>query len=88
MERSEKTETETVMLKRFIAYYRPHRVMFTLDMGASLLVALIGVVYPMITRSMLNDLIPGRKYSLIIWSGLLLLGLYAMKMLLIKSGKK
>ena len=82
MGKIEHTKRRLPMLKRFIAYYRPHRVMFALDMGASLLVALIGVVYPMITRSMLNDLIPGRKYSLIIWSGLLLLGLYAMKMLL------
>ena len=82
MGKIEHTKRRLPMLKRFIAYYRPHRVMFALDMGASLLVALIGVVYPMITRSMLNDLIPGRKYILIIWSGLLLLGLYAMKMLL------
>ena len=44
------------MLKRFIAYYRPHRVMFALDMAASLLVALIGVVYPMITP--VDDLHP------------------------------
>ncbi|MBE6726813.1 MAG: ABC transporter ATP-binding protein [Ruminococcaceae bacterium] len=70
------------MLKRFISYYRPHRVMFALDMLASLLVALIGVVYPMITRAMLNDLIPNRKYRLIVWFGLMLLGLYAVRMLL------
>ena len=70
------------MLKRFISYYRPHRVMFALDMLASLLVALIGVVYPMITRAMLNDLIPNRKYRLIVWFGLMLLGLYAIRMLL------
>ena len=32
------------MLKRFIKYYRPHRVVFTLDMLASLLVSLVGIV--------------------------------------------
>lgn len=70
------------MLRRFIAYYKPHRVMFALDMLASLAVALIGVVYPIVTRSMLNDLIPNRKYRSIILFGMILLGLYALKMLL------
>ena len=70
------------MLKRFFAYYKPHKVMFALDMLASLMVALVGVVYPVVTRTMLNDLIPNRKYRLIIWAGLLLLGLYVVRMLL------
>ena len=70
------------MLKRFLAYYRPHRVMFALDMLASLMVALIGVVYPVVTRTMLNDLIPNRKYQAIIIGGLILLALYAVRMLL------
>ena len=46
------------MLKKFLAYYKPHMKLFALDMLASLLVSLIGIVYPMITRTMLNDLIP------------------------------
>lgn len=70
------------MLKRFISYYRPHRKIFLLDMLASLAVALIGILYPIVTRKMLNDFIPERKYSLIITFGLLLLGIYCVRMLL------
>ena len=70
------------MLKRFIQYYKPHMGMFILDMIASLFVALIGVVYPMITRSMLDDLIPNRNYRMIIAFGLGLLALYFIRMLL------
>ena len=70
------------MLKRFISYYKPHKVMFALDMLASLLVSLIGVVYPIVTRTMLNDLIPNRMYQSIIISGTILLALYAVRMLL------
>ena len=70
------------MLKRFIAYYKPHKLIFTLDMLASLLVALVGIVYPVITREMLNDLIPNRKYQLIIFFGIGLLLLYIVRMLL------
>ncbi len=70
------------MLKRFLKYYKPHKLLFTLDMVASLFVALIGVVYPMITRRMLNDLIPNAKYRQIVIFGLGLLVLYFVRMCL------
>lgn len=70
------------MLKRFIKYYLPHRKLFALDMAASLLVSLIGVVYPIITRTMLNDLIPNRKHQMIVIAALTLLVLYVVRMLL------
>ncbi len=70
------------MFKRFIAYYKPHRLVFTLDMLAALAVALVGIVYPMVTRRMLDDLIPNRNYRLVIIFGVTLLGLYVVRMLL------
>ncbi|MBQ9802299.1 MAG: ABC transporter ATP-binding protein [Clostridia bacterium] len=70
------------MLKRFLSYYRPHRLIFTFDMLAALFVSLIGIFYPIITRQMLNDLIPNRKYQMIIVAGVALLVLYLVRMLL------
>ncbi len=70
------------MFKRFIAYYRPHRLVFCLDMLAALLVALVGIVYPIVTRLMLNDLIPNKNYRLVVICGVSLLGLYIVRMLL------
>ncbi len=70
------------MLKRFLAYYKPHKKLLFLDLAASLMMALIGVVYPIITREMLNELIPNRQYKLIIGAGLGLLFLYIIRMLL------
>lgn len=70
------------MLKRFAAYYKPHMKIFILDMMASLSISLIGIVYPMITREMLNVLIPEKKYMLIVVFGITLLVLYFVKMLL------
>ncbi|MBR2479180.1 MAG: ABC transporter ATP-binding protein [Clostridia bacterium] len=70
------------MLKRFISYYRPHRLIFTLDMLAALTVALLGIIYPMITREMLNVLIPNREYRLIVIFGVGLLAIYVIRMLL------
>ena len=70
------------MLKRFIAYYKPHKKMFALDMTASVLISLIGMVYPMVTRKMLNDYIPNRYYKSIVIAGLIVLMLYAVRMFL------
>lgn len=70
------------MFKRFIAYYKPHRLVFTLDMLAALAVALVGIVYPIVTRRMLNDLIPNRNYRMVVIFGISLLGLYIVRMLL------
>ena len=68
------------MLKRFLSYYKPHKKLFAADMCASLMVALIGLLYPVITRIMLGTLIPNREYRLIVAGGLSLLALYLMRM--------
>ena len=70
------------LVRRFIHYYKPHKKLFFLDMGASVLVSLIGVVYPIITRTMLNTLIPEKNYRMIVILGVTLLALYFAKMML------
>ena len=70
------------LLRRFISYYAPHKKLFAMDMTAAMLVSVIGVIYPMITRTMLNTLIPERNIRMILIYGLTLLGLYVLKMLL------
>ena len=70
------------MLKRFLHYYKPHKLIFTLDMLASFFMAMIAILYPIITRVMLNDLIPERKYRLIVLAGLGLLLIYVVRMFL------
>ena len=70
------------MLKRFISYYRPHKKMLALDMLASLLISLIGMVYPVVTNRMLNIYIPEKMYGTIVVSGIILLALYFLRMLM------
>ncbi len=70
------------MVKRFIAYYRPHKLLFGADMAASLLISLLGMVYPVMTNRLLNDFIPNRAYRSIIIAGSVVLLLYLMRMLL------
>ena len=70
------------MLKRFISYYKPHKKMLALDMLASLLISVIGMVYPIVTNKMLNIYIPRRMYTTIVIAGLIVLFLYVLRMFL------
>lgn len=68
------------MFKKFLSYYKPHKLTFVLDMLASLGMSVIAIFYPMITRMMLNDLIPNKKYKDIIIYGVGLLVVYVLRM--------
>jgi len=70
------------MLKRFISYYGPYKKMLALDMLASLLISVIGMVYPIVTNKMLNIYIPQKMYTTIVVSGVAVLMLYVLRMLL------
>ena len=70
------------MLRRFISYYKPHKRLLFWDMLAALFISIIGMVYPIVTRKMLDEYIPGRMYKAIIIAGAVVLGLYFVRMLL------
>ena len=70
------------MIRRFISYYRPHKLLFGADMAASLLISLLGMIYPVMTNRLLNDFIPNRAYRSIIIAGSCVLALYFVRMLL------
>ncbi len=70
------------MLKRFIQYYKPHKKLLTLDLLASLAISIIGMVYPIVTRNMLNVYIPKKMYTTIVIAGVAVLVLYIVRMLL------
>ena len=71
-----------MMLKRFIEFYKPYKKLFIEDMIASFLVSLSAMIYPIITRNMLNDFIPNRKYNLIVVFAIVLLVIYIIRGLL------
>ncbi len=70
------------MLKRFVAYYKPHKKMLALDMLAALLISVIGMVYPIVTNKMLNEYIPNKMYTTIVIAGCIVLSLYLIRLFL------
>ncbi|KXA05493.1 ABC transporter ATP-binding protein [Clostridium perfringens] len=53
------------MLKRFIRYYKPYKKLFILDLLAAFLVSACDLFYPMITRNIINDVIPNKQIKLL-----------------------
>lgn len=56
--------------------------MLALDLLASLLISVIGMVYPIVTNDMLNIYIPEKQYTTIVIAGVVVLTLYMIRMLL------
>ena len=70
------------MLRRFIKYYKPYRGMFFLDMLASFLIALIGLLYPIITNKVVKTYVPDNNTKMILILGIFLLICYMIRMFL------
>ena len=70
------------MLQRFIRYYKPHMRLFMADLACALLLSFCDLVYPMITREMINEHIPNRMLDLLLICAAVLLGIYILKMCL------
>ncbi len=49
------------MLKKFIGYYKPHLKLFIIDMICALTIAIVDLIFPIITNTVLKDMIPNNE---------------------------
>lgn len=57
------------MLKKFASYYKPHMKLFVIDMICAFLISIFDLVFPMVSRDFINDIIPNGKIVLLYkWS--------------------
>ena len=64
------------MLRRFFAYYRPHRTLFLLDFGCAVISGLLELGFPLAVRSFVDTLLPGQNWNLIVLASIGLLIIY------------
>ena len=64
------------MIRRFFAYYRPHRGLFLLDFGCAVVSGLLELGFPMAVRSFVDVLLPGRDVVVIAAASAVLLLVY------------
>ena len=69
------------LLREFAAYYRPHLGIFLLDMVCALSIALVDVLFPVVTRKMLYDYIPAGAARTLAAVSLAMLGFFLLRTL-------
>lgn len=67
------------MLKEFIKYYKPYKKLFILDLLAAFTVALCDLVYPMITRNIMNEVVPNKDLRMLMVFAISLLLIFILK---------
>ncbi|EOD9090864.1 ABC transporter ATP-binding protein [Listeria monocytogenes] len=64
------------MLKRFFSYYKPYRTLFIIDFGCAVLAAILELAFPVAVNHVIDTLLPGKDFGLIITAALVLLFFY------------
>lgn len=62
MEKNREKEPKGRM-RRFISYFRPHRKLFILDLCCALVISLVDLSFPLVSRYALNTLLPNNLYT-------------------------
>ncbi len=66
------------LLKRFFAYYRPHRGLFVLDFSCAVAAGLLELAFPIIVKSFVDTLLPTGQWGLVALAAAGLLGVYVL----------
>ena len=77
----EKAAPKRGALREFAAFYKPHIGMFLLDMLCALIIALVDITFPVVTRKVLYDYIPNQALRTFILMMLAMLGLFILRTL-------
>ena len=50
------------VMRIFLSYFGPHKKLFILDMCCAFLVAVVDLIYPLVSRSAMYDMLPNNAY--------------------------
>lgn len=67
------------LLGRFVSYYKPHRKLFAIDMFCAFLISVFNLVYPFLTKEIINDYVPNKLLDLLLSAAGILLAAYLLK---------
>ncbi|WP_297633551.1 ABC transporter ATP-binding protein [uncultured Clostridium sp.] len=67
------------MLRRFVKYYKPYKKLFILDLLAAFVVALCDLIYPMISRNIIDDVVQNKDGRMLLVFGITLLSIFILK---------
>ena len=67
------------MIKSFISFYKPYKKIFTLDLVVAFIASVCDLIYPMMTRDLINDSIPNKNLRMIGVFAIVLLIIFIVK---------
>ncbi|WP_427338343.1 ABC transporter ATP-binding protein [Caloranaerobacter sp. DY30410] len=67
------------MIKKFVSYYRPHMKLFIIDMVCAFFIAILDLVFPMMTREIVNNIIPSGNIRMLYVFTIILVVLYVFR---------
>lgn len=69
----------SVLFKKFISYYKPHKMTFVFDLLCSLIYSTSGLLYPMVSSRILDVSIPNKNLNEVLILCAALLGIYIIR---------
>lgn len=66
------------MIRRFFSYYRPYKGLFVLDFSCAVLAGLLELAFPLAVSKFIDDLLPGKNWTVIVVACIILLAIYAL----------
>lgn len=70
------------LFKRFAAYYKPHKKLFIIDMICAFIISVFNLVYPYVTKEIINNYVPNKMLDMLLVGTFCLLGFYIIKAVL------
>ena len=67
------------MLKRFISYYKPYRLLFAIDMIAAVVISICNLIYPTVVKNIINEYVYDETPKMLLIFSAVLLGIYIVK---------
>ena len=67
------------LLKRFVGYYKPHKKLFIIDMICAFTISVFNLVYPYITKEIINNYVPNKLIVMLLSMAGALLAFYLIK---------
>ncbi|MDF2065357.1 ABC transporter ATP-binding protein [Bacillus sp. Cr_A10] len=64
------------MLKKFFAFYKPHKRLFIIDFSSAVFVAILELAFPVAVQWFIDDLLPGGDWNMIVRVSILLFIVY------------
>lgn len=67
------------MFKKFMSYYKPYKKLLVFDLLAAIVLSCVDLIFPMVSRTVINDYIPQGQIDPIVKLGVILAGLFVVR---------